>query len=65
MIGFTRRLVLAIVITAVLVFGGLLVIDSAYRDANAGYHNHPVYHDKTDPASGYEVHSTIEYVYKW
>ena len=63
MISSVGRLALAIVITAVLVFGGLLAIDHAFEDAEAGYHHHTRYHNEHD--SGYTVHSKVTYPMRW
>ena len=64
MISSVGRLALAIVITAVLVFGGLLAIDHAFEDAEAGYHHATAYHDQVDPDTGYVIHQ-VTYPMKW
>ncbi|MYK42737.1 MAG: hypothetical protein F4039_01435 [Gammaproteobacteria bacterium] len=66
MTSFVRRLALTTVVTAVLVFGGLLVLDNAHKDTQAASrpHHHDVYHDEHDVDSGYWVHNTVDYVYR-
>ena len=55
MTSFVRRLAMTMIVTAVLVFGGLLAMDHVFEDAQAGGQHHTVYTIHYEESGG-QVH---------